>query len=272
LRSKERLTNASEIRVFGLRRSGNHAIINWIFQNHPGTVCFLNNVLTRRHFNPYLAFSQSFVKADGEVINYPPQLRFRKVKLTRRWHLQHPRKDCLIYSYEERPLASVAGDELSQQHDRCLGHSDRVTDVLILRDPFNCFASRLRLSGQLTTGVVDLWKEYAREFLGESQSLNAPVPISYNAWREDTAYRSGLAGQLGWKGSDEGVHEVMNIGGGSSFDSTEFDGQAQSMQTGERWRHFKDDPAFRSVFRDRDLVDLSERVFGHIPGTDDITG
>ena len=34
--------NENEIRVVGMSRSGNHAIINWILQGIRGPYCFLN--------------------------------------------------------------------------------------------------------------------------------------------------------------------------------------------------------------------------------------
>ena len=61
-----------ELRVFGLRRSGNHAVINWIFQNSGGSVCFLNCVRPKHHLNPFIGFGQSFFKNECDTINISP--------------------------------------------------------------------------------------------------------------------------------------------------------------------------------------------------------
>ena len=33
-----------EIRVFGIRRTGNHAFISWLIENYLGSVVFVNNI------------------------------------------------------------------------------------------------------------------------------------------------------------------------------------------------------------------------------------
>jgi hypothetical protein len=260
--------NESELRVFGLKRSGNHVIINWIFRNHPGTVCFLNNVQHELHFNPYLSFGQAFVKNGAEVLNFPPEQPTR-VWRTRRWHREHPHVDCLIHSYEDRPLDELASDPLrGGEHDRCVGRSGRQLGVIVLRDPFNTLASRLRRRDRLPLeGFMQLWKSYAREFLGDTGFLSDRVAVSYNRWCVDAAYRAELAERLGLSG-DLGVNDVPLVGGGSSFDATAFDGKGGSMRTGERWRQFAVDPDYLAAIRDEEVLSLSARIFGEVAGTD----
>ena len=45
------IVNQKEIRVAGMRRTGNHTIINWVKSQHAGKVEFINNVLANE--NPY---------------------------------------------------------------------------------------------------------------------------------------------------------------------------------------------------------------------------
>jgi hypothetical protein len=42
------------------------------------------------------------------------------------------------------------------------------------------------------------------------------------------------------------------------------------MRVLERFARYESDPTFRSVFEDAELIGLSERIFGHIPGTEDL--
>lgn len=49
--SPSEIVNQKEIRVVGLKRSGNHAIINWIRKQHHGEVWHLNKIPVKR--NPY---------------------------------------------------------------------------------------------------------------------------------------------------------------------------------------------------------------------------
>lgn len=259
--------NHVELRAFGLQRSGNHAIINWIVLNKGPTLLFLNYVRNHRHFNPFVSFSRSIMKNELGMLECPPELRSKRCR-TWRWHLKHPRKDCLIYSYEDRDLDTLTGDQLQQQHDYCLGKSLRKRDLLILRDPFNTLASRLK-QGKASSAVVEMWKGYAREFVGDSHRLRADkVAINYNRWCANAEYRAELAATLDLADPELGVDQVSNIGGGSSFDRTSYDGRAGAMRTAERWRHFQDDREFRRFFADPEVIELSERIFGHIPGTE----
>jgi len=264
--------NESELRVFGLKRSGNHVIINWIFRNHPGTVCFLNNVQHELHFNPYLSFGQAFIKNGLEVLNFPPE-QATKVWRARSWHRKHPHVDCLIHSYEDRDLGELPADPLrGDEHDRCVGRSGRQLNVIVLRDPFNTLASRLRRRDRLPLeGTMELWKAHAREFVGDADLLSDRVSVSYNRWCVDAAYRREVGDALGLSG-DLGVNDVPLVGGGSSFDATAFDGKGSSMRTGERWRQFADDPDYLAAIRDEEVLDLSARIFGDVAGTAALLG
>ncbi|HSJ09654.1 MAG TPA: hypothetical protein VK928_07050 [Longimicrobiales bacterium] len=262
--------NRVEMPVFGLKRSGNHVIINWIFLNLPGTVCFLNNVRVELHRNPYLSFGQSFVKTGADAVNYPRSMRSRRIR-TRRWHRGHPIKDCLIHSYEDRLLERLHADAPAGRHDRYVGRSDVVRPILILRDPFNTMASRMKRHGMFTDTTVELWKSYAREFVGDTRHLGPHcVPISYNRWCVDAGYRRDLGDMLQLADPDQGVDEVPTIGGGSSFDATSFHGRGSVMRTSERWREFAEVPAYQRIFRDPELLELSHRIFGDIPGTESL--
>ena len=55
----------------------------------------------------------------------------------------------LIYSYEDFPLDQVASDKFEHNHDLYLGKSAIRYDLLIIRDPFNLFASRLKASSKV---------------------------------------------------------------------------------------------------------------------------
>lgn len=158
-------------------------------------------------------------------------------------------------------------EAVEDNHDFWLGKSRRRFNVLILRDAFNCFASRLQY-GWLSDEVIDLWKAYAREFLGETNYLgNNKILVNYHRWCRDQTYRLDCARDLGLVTTDKGVNDVSDIGGGSSFDPTELDGQASQMKSDERWKLFENDPYFRQVVASDEFLELSSQIFGVIPGT-----
>jgi hypothetical protein len=129
--------------------------------------------------------------------------------------------------------------------------------------------------------AVDLWKVHAREALGATSAL-APgrLVILYNRWFSDQTYRQELATELGLEFTDRGIDSVPGIalpktefarfGCGSSFDNQRFHGQAQSMDVNVRWKRYRHDRFYRSLFNDIELRDLSEQLFGRIEGTETV--
>lgn len=251
--------NRNEVCVAALQRSGHHAIINWIVANSAGPACFLNDC--RLNLNPFMTF------AGDEGI-------------------EHTTKNLLIYNYEDRELSELFTLEFMDNRTRWFGKSERSVYVLIMRDPFNNFASKYRwaVNGTKWTPETEwiarvlpgLWKSYAKEFLGLTNFMPAPkVFLSYNRWFIDEEYRQEIAGRLELASADKGLTEVARWGPntwGDSFDNLDFDGRALEMKVLERWRYFADDPVFRNLFRDSELLSLSQKIFGAIPGTDSWLG
>jgi len=249
------IVNQKEIRVVGLKRSGNHAIINWIRKQHHGEVWHLNKIPVKR--NPYRFLYE----------HYP------KEKLKQEAKGNFTKKDCLIYSYEDHALEQITNKGFESKAELYLGKSASKYDLLILRDPFNLLASRFK-KGYIKVKcpditLVELWISYAKEYLGETNLLKSKkICVNYNQWFSDVNYRRQLAEQLNVKFSDAGFNDVKGQGGGSSFDGLTFRGKAAEMDVLNRWKVFADDPQYRKLIDNVELRDYSERIFGHIPGTE----
>ncbi|MEQ8465416.1 hypothetical protein [Coleofasciculus sp. E1-EBD-02] len=253
--SPSEIVNQKEIRVVGLKRSGNHAIINWIRKQHHGEVWHLNKIPVKR--NPYRFLYEHYPK---ETLKQEAKGNFTK-------------KDCLIYSYEDHALEQITDKEFDKKSELYLGESAIKYDVIILRDPFNMLASRFK-KGYMKVKcpdrtLVELWISYAQELLEETQLLkNNKIVINYNQWFIDVDYRQQLAKQLNIKFSDAGFNDVKGQGGGSSFDGIAFRGKAAEMDILNRWKVFADQPQYQKLIDNTVLRDYSERIFGHIPGTE----
>ena len=237
----------NDVAVIGLRRSGNHAIIEWLIADHLGPVLFLNEAY--------------------------PATRPNRTR-QREWNWRPGEKTdglgAIVYNYEDQSLLTITMDSVGRQRLKWLGPAVGRFDLLILRDPFNMLASRLqwkRESLDRLRQVVGEWKIYAGEWLGDTATLHHKVPVSFNRWASDDAYRAELAQRLGLAPTDMGKARVSTYGGGSSFDGTAHDGQASQMKVLDRWQRFADDPRFRALVADAELHDLAERAFGLIPGT-----
>ncbi len=264
------IVNQKEIRLAGLRRTGNHAIVSWIQeqQKSMGSVLHLNNIKVNE--NPYRCKCQN-------LSYYFPEHKWsiEQYKLQGRGNLI-PR-DCLIYSYEDYPLEYIFSKRFERKHDLYLGKAKQRYDLLIIRDPFNLLASRLKNNflpvKSKKHGFIDLWIDYAKEYLGETNYLkHQKVCVNYNLWTSDRDYRQNIAQKLKIDFSDAGIDKVHSCGGGSSFDGKNLDGKANQMDVGGRWKHFADDPVYLKMINNQELLDYSHQIFGLIPGTESLFG
>jgi hypothetical protein len=295
-------TNFLELRVFGLQRSGNHAIIEWILDQHAGKrTCFLNNV-GHGDQDPFATTRRIALEGFGSNLD---------VEAVRR-----APKDVLIYSYEDdlsrmqqgaTLLDAMHDKEFEQQRVRYVGESEQRLNVIVLRDAFNFFASRIKKLDALT-GTKDLeairetWKLLARRALRMSRDFAGDeFWISYNAWVSDQEYRRRLSARLFGEFSDASLEYVSGHGGGSSFDSDHgrlslrvirrkwrrlldpkvylrtghylrrltLAKDGRSMKVLDRWHEMKREAVYCRLFRDRELLELSERLFGTLPGARD---
>lgn len=186
------------------------------------------------------------------------------------------RKDYLLYSYEDIFLGPLNHKIFKENHDEWLGMSKSFQNVLILRDPFNLFASRMK-SGLMwghythhgarpisTKTLIRIYKQHAREFLGEKNLVKRKVQVNYNSWNSSREYRKKVAEKLEIPFSDNGFEEVTGVAGGSSFDGVALSGKASSMKLNSRWKEFSEDEDYWQLFDD-ELVELTIRIFGEIP-------
>ena len=183
-------------RVLCIRRSGQHAIINWLQNQISGTICFYNNAYPEQ---PIF----------DSCNNKESKLRFLQKGNTLMYNIENPRFN----------RVDVFGE----------GRFKERKDVLIIRDPYNCFASYLNANWEWDTNFQDkeehrniikaLWKTHAREVLGETNVLPNKYAINYNRWVTDKSYRASIAQDLGFVFTDQGVDQTPHYGKGSSFDA-----------------------------------------------------
>ncbi|MGK7886785.1 MAG: hypothetical protein AB4057_19425 [Crocosphaera sp.] len=249
--------NNIEICFHGMARSGNHAVIDWILSMYPGETHFWNS-----------------------TSKVPKKYFFKQ-------------KEFLLRSHENRSLVEIFETDLEKQHDLYIGKSKQRYNVLLIRDPFNLFASRLKqvlnqnfdqskydfimghprykYAASKPEEYVGIWKEHAKEYLGITSYLgDKKITINYNQWFSNSTYREKTAALLGLNDNEENLNKVVGEqepGAGSSFDQYEYNGQAKQMKVLERWKNMIDNPNYCSLFADREVWELSEQIFGLIPGT-----
>lgn len=226
----------SDIQVYGIKRSGHHAIIFWILGHYKSYHYYNNCWINRKKVSA---------------------LEFYKL-------IKGVEKPIVLSSFEDRQ------DHLKKSSIVNLGNYlklPRMTRVLIIRDPFNNYASRFKLGKEFSSifKQTSMWKETAREYLGITNHLGDKViKVNYNQWFKDISYRKELSTNFGVF-TDNNYSYVPEIGGGSSFDHRKYNGKSDEMHILQRWRKYINDPVFcQTILKDEELMDLSARIFGNI--------
>jgi hypothetical protein len=223
---------ADELHFFGLRRSGNHAVLGWII------ACAASNGRRTRHFNDVHddRMEPPKVPQYGDPLFAPT----RWVGLT-------------IYSYQDIGYTQIPG----VPHYAARPKSS--TTRYILRDLPNLIASRIKMyegleerglrRSVMTISYEELacmWVEYARDYVREPDPASGT--INYALWFQSRCYRDEVFAALGLgPNSDQGLNEVSGYGFGSSFDLRAYDGRGQDMGVLKRWRHFRQDNRYRQA-------------------------
>jgi hypothetical protein len=274
--------NRYEFRIFGLKRSGNHPVIMWLaslfnepvyFYNH----CDLDPFRTRFPENKVNSNLNIFYKNDD-------MYRWNELYIK---PVREKNRECIIYSYENKPLKQFT-EYVNKyiNNDYMIGKSEKKYDVLILRDFYNFTASTVNLrrddslgnhskidgadtiwtaGHERMTRRISLWKEYAKEFLGETDYLKNKLCISFNKFISDEQYRIDIATILELNYSDITLNYIGGFGQGSSFSGIAADGKANTLRVLDRWRIFKDNKIYWDIInKDKEVIELSNKIFGVI--------
>lgn len=259
------ITNKEEWRLVGLSRSGNHAVINWLLGQIEGDYCFLNCAEPKTNpFDTCRPFN-----AEGDRL----ETNINHFNIYDETAGNHSSKEYLMYSYEDCFLGTLNHSTFIKNRIRWTGKSGKKRDVLIVRDAFNLFASRIRsglllghethhgVKGISIHALKTMYKQHLREFLGSRDNLKGKVCISYNQWVKDKDYRCLIADRLDLNFNDSGIYRVSECAGGSSFDGRGFLREPHNMKVEDRWKHYIDSEEYWSLFDD-EIADYVYKAFG----------
>ena len=251
--------NSRKYITLSLKRSGQHAVINWLCSQIQNVIHFNHCSFERRHLQNWITPINHRViqydgtkKIDSGIQDHEDMVDF----LSGINHYEH-----LLYSFEDL--------DIENKILRKYIATNRPTVILILRDPYNCLASTLKRKNCDYTTLVDkknVFIKYLNNALGSIESLDCPVvPINYNSWVTDPAYRESICRTLDMPFStlaDQSILEVPNFGGGSSFDGTTPRSTNEHSNVFQRWKEFESDPVYRKLLDDSELTSLSKSFFG----------
>lgn len=254
--------NQNILRTFGLQRSGQHLVIEWISRG-------LINAIHLNHCRFYPSgFSLVLTPITGRRVIYSKDaVNDSGIQGRENFQSSLPPASYynLLYSLEDVSLR----DEMIQKLDR----SFRSKTVLILRDPANWLASSIqhnRSSKENLLSKRNILIEYLEQAtLVKNHVRSNFVAINYNKFTIDHKYRKHIAERLNivsFENAEKALNHIPNFGKGSSFSTSH-----NINNTLERWKLFQNDPFFRYVLQDQYLVDLSTKFFGRVPGLSDLT-
>lgn len=249
------------IKTFGLKRSGQHLVIEWISRGLVNVIHLNHCRFFRSGFSYVLTpfAGRRVIYSDGIVNDSGIQGRDNLNSSLPSEPYQN-----LLYSIEDISL----NDPMIQKLDE----SFSAKTILILRDPANWLASSLqrkKSSKQYLLKTRDILIEYLEQAtLVKSYTRGQCIAINYNKFIVDRRYREQLAQRLGlvsFENAEQAMKHTPSFGGGSSFKEN-----SQNNNTLERWKHFQDDSFFRRTLNNKRLIDLSIEFFGMFPGLNEM--
>jgi len=253
----DRVVNKNEWCILGLMRSGNHALINWIMNQTTERSCFFNNINLRK--NPFVSLVEEKKLQEAYKLLNKGKKVYNFVEESQG---NFEQKDYFIYSLEDPNFPAFLNSPFFKSRKPFVGKARVFYFILILRDIFNNFASRMKNRRNCNQNIISTWLNLAKEFVGETNFLSPKICVNFNEFFTDVKVRKKLASELGLKFDDKGIQNILpQYGGGSSFDGIKYQGKIFEMKVNERWRHYANIPLFKSLVKNKEVVRLNSLIF-----------
>lgn len=248
--------------TFALRRTGQHAIINWLAYQIGRPVLHFNDChIKRNEIYPDLPGMVMFYDGKGGKLNF-----YKKPEEYNSFSA--PEDTFKIYSFEEKHPRDI--DEILQFFP-----DESVVPLMVIRDPYNwvaaCLHRQVQFPGKEIMIARDIkrriedYKEYLKlSYEYETGKNNRIISINYNKWNSEKKYRDRICSVLGLENTDKGREEIEYFGHGSTFDGRKFDGQASKMKVSQRWKSYSENDNYWELF-DTEIENLSRLLFNFVP-------
>lgn len=230
------------LQVFGMRRSGNHAIIDWLMRNAPDAATggvFYNNCKFGK--NPQNAYgSLDVYSVAREVMPHKDITDAARIA-------QAGAAPMVVVSYEDR-MPQPAGQPQKASHGMTNGQFSH--QVIIYRSFLNWSASLLaKIKKNKGFGATDRMRIMTLAFATYVQGLDriadakGLTAICYDDWMTSEDYRADRLRVLGLPQRDLSRGKVQRYGGGSSFQKKATD--VDKLNSGARDMAMADDPEYQ---------------------------
>jgi hypothetical protein len=248
--------------VWGLKRSGIHLVVNWLYANLGARV---EGPLEADGLHAQLHHGFADAAARVGYFNNCGWLHSRRFGLG---SLAAPDFDAAAHRYG----AVIFGIEDCRLELAPRATVESAARVLVLRDPLNNLASRLEGAKtrpevfRVDAPYVDLLDAYCAEFLGHTCELPNKTVVAFDRFVGDREYRDTIASALGVSNLDA-VSDVPRFGGGSSFDPGADSAVAARPSPGELATRFRQHPIpgviLDQVLGKPAIAEVCRTVFGY---------
>lgn len=225
-----------DIFVYGLQRSGNHLIIDWLFNNAT------NNGFGRKRDFKWGKYGYGYSVDKVRFVNNDHHIFDTVDGNGSKPNNYDASTDIQIISIENPPLDKM-WKYINERRDK----NRKVVNVVILRDILNTTASMIKRIG-VPDITYDYYKQYCREIVGETHYLENMVPILYNKFVESKEYRNEVMSKIGIKNFD-----VIRNSGHSSF--------ARDPQYNKRYTAVKYNDSQKKNMMDPDIIKHTKQIF-----------
>jgi hypothetical protein len=225
--------------VYGMKRSGHHAIIQWIAANSTGAT---------RHTNDCYMSNGKLVPGKLQSDNSKVTIYGKGKVQSHIWNIE---------DFDTNMWKKADPREAKNVVKSC----STIIEVLVLRDPFNWVASCLRSGGGPKNRLpfkIPVYKRQARFCKAPHREV---VFVNFNLWFDSEGYRKDLSEKLRLASYNEGLNKTSPRGGGSSFDKMAYKNRAQEMDVLNRYKEFADIPSYRKMM-DEELTLIAKTFFG----------
>lgn len=220
---------------YGLRRSGNHAILEWLLYN-------MGNKADR--------FCHKVENGSEKVISRGTAFYFNDVSRYKGNHIQ------LCYDVISAYQLG-AKDLLVTYEDKSISYklTPSKKNIVVVRDILNVLASRLKNSNaknprdmRIDKEIIDLWKKHA--------SNEDCVKILYEKWLISQEYRNSICEHLNISNFDN-IEDVYSFGGGSSFTGQVLDSKENLLN---RYKDVDFPNEINEMISDKSIIELRKKL------------
>ena len=239
--------------VYGMRRCGNHGIINWLCSHLQEKVLWLNNIT-----HPSI-FSDKFSILFNNIKTFPDPLYNLQSSIFENIYIDA--KQGNLITLKKLYIKSILLSCEDIYPDQNINYPELISShrysVYIIRDAFNCLASRIKygiLSSQNEyDDFVKKIKIYYQNYLKNKDN----VYILYNHWFVNKEYRRNIIRLFDVPFTDMNLDKRLVPNNTSVFSRN----SARNENVFDRWREYSDNKYMKQLLQDKKLTDMCCNIF-----------